>query len=114
MLIGVMCEVVSGVSQTEREVIAEAFVREKARPVWMGFGSAYGPRKTKNQPKKGEECAFEVVLKVYVTISWTLLDIAVRFLCQDVLSIPFSCIIPLGCSSCHGGSTHCTTTSWKK
>lgn len=31
MLIGVMCEVVSGVSQSEREVIAEAFVREKAR-----------------------------------------------------------------------------------
>lgn len=31
MLIGVMCEVVSGVSQTEREVIAEAFVREKVQ-----------------------------------------------------------------------------------
>jgi len=31
MLIGVMCEVVSGVSQSEREVIAEAFVREKVQ-----------------------------------------------------------------------------------
>jgi hypothetical protein len=29
MLIGVMCEVVSGVSQTERESMAETFVREK-------------------------------------------------------------------------------------
>eukprot|EP00913_Durusdinium_trenchii_P030604 g28662.t1 len=31
MLIGVMCEVVSGVSQTERQAIAEAFVREKVQ-----------------------------------------------------------------------------------
>ncbi|CAE7336417.1 Scn10a [Symbiodinium sp. CCMP2592] len=33
MLIGVMCEVVSGVSQTEREVIAEAFVRDKVQQI---------------------------------------------------------------------------------
>ena len=32
-----MCEVVSGVSQTEREVIAEAFVREKAGTPLDGF-----------------------------------------------------------------------------
>lgn len=42
MLIGVMCEVVSGVSQTERQAIAEAFVREKAtsgrRGVWLNDG----------------------------------------------------------------------------
>ena len=31
-----------------------------------------------------------------------------------VSGCPFSCIIPLGCSSSHGGSTHCTTTAWKK
>ncbi|CAK9042278.1 unnamed protein product [Durusdinium trenchii] len=33
MLIGVMCEVVSGVSQTERQAIAEAFVREKVQQI---------------------------------------------------------------------------------
>ena len=35
MLIGVMCEVVSGVSQTERESMAETFVREKVG--WVFF-----------------------------------------------------------------------------
>ncbi|CAJ1331876.1 unnamed protein product [Effrenium voratum] len=35
MLIGVMCEVVSGVSQTEREAIAEAFVRDKVQQVMV-------------------------------------------------------------------------------
>eukprot|EP00435_Cladocopium_sp_Y103_P014695 s3249_g3.t1 len=33
MLIGVMCEVVSGVSQTERESMAETFVREKVQQI---------------------------------------------------------------------------------
>lgn len=33
MLIGVMCEVVSGVSQTERESMAETFVREKVQKI---------------------------------------------------------------------------------
>ena len=38
MLIGVMCEVVSGVSQTERESMAETFVREKVRMGIMCMG----------------------------------------------------------------------------
>lgn len=44
MLIGVMCEVVSGVSQTEREVMTELFVREKV-PV-EGSYAARDPPKT--------------------------------------------------------------------
>lgn len=62
MLIGVMCEVVSGVSQTEREVIAEAFVREKAPP--LGWGWVEAPM-VHEKPYKSPKRAKSVRLKLF-------------------------------------------------